>query len=43
MTTKTTTLKHTPEFKTEALKLADIMGVTEAAKQLSLHEYQIYG
>ncbi|WP_281881426.1 IS3 family transposase [Vibrio nigripulchritudo] len=43
MTTKKTRIKHPPEFKTEALKLADKVGVAAAARQLSLHESQIYG
>ena len=43
MTTKKTRIKHSPEFKTEALKLADKVGVAAAARQLSLHESQIYG
>ncbi len=42
MTTKKSRIKHSPEFKAEALKLADKVGVA-AAKQLSLHESQIYG
>ena len=33
---------HTPEFKAEALKLAETVGVATAAKQLSLHESQLY-
>ncbi|BDU33715.1 transposase [Vibrio nigripulchritudo] len=40
---KKTRIKHPPEFKTEALKLADKVGVAAAARQLSLHESQIYG
>ncbi len=43
MTTKKTRIKHSPEFKAEALKLADKVGVAATAKQLSLHESQIYG
>ncbi len=43
MTTKKTRIKHSPEFKAEALKLADKVGVTAAARQLSLYESQIYG
>ena len=35
--------KHDPEFKAEALKLAEKVGVAAAARQLSLHESQIYG
>ncbi len=41
MTTKKTRIKHAPEFKAEALKLAEKVGV--AARQLSLYESQIYG
>ncbi|EHZ2755050.1 IS3 family transposase [Vibrio vulnificus] len=43
MTTKKTRIKHSPEFKAEALKLADKVGVAATARQLSLHESQIYG
>lgn len=42
MTTKKTRIKHPPEFKAEALKLADKVGAAAAARQLSLHESQIY-
>jgi transposase len=42
MTTKKTRIKHAPEFKAEALKLAEKVGVA-AARQLSLYESQIYG
>ncbi len=43
MTTKKTRIKHSSEFKAEALKLADKVGVAAAARQFSLHESQIYG
>ncbi len=43
MTTKKTRIKHYPEFKAEALKLAEKVGVAAAARQLSLHESQLYG
>lgn len=43
MTTKKTRIKHSPEFKAETLKLAEKVGVAVAARQLSLHESQIYG
>ncbi len=43
MTTKKTRIKHSPEFKAEALKLAEKVDVAVAARQLSLHESQIYG
>lgn len=33
---------HTAEFKTEALKLAERVGVSTAAKQLNLSPSQIY-
>lgn len=39
---KTKRTRHTEEFKTEALKLADSIGVAKAARQLSLHESQLY-
>ncbi|KFK54201.1 transposase [Vibrio vulnificus] len=42
MTTKKTRIKHSPEFKVETLKLAEKVGVATAARQLSLHESQIY-
>lgn len=34
--------KHSPEFKSEALALADRVGVTEAARQLKLQPSQLY-
>ena len=34
--------KHPIEFRLEAVKLADKVGVTEAAKKLGLHPSQIY-
>ena len=43
MTTKKTRIKHTPEFKAEALKLAEKVSVAAAARQQLLHKYQIYG
>ena len=43
MTTKKTRIKHDPEFKAEALKLAEKVGVAGASRQLSLYESQIYG
>lgn len=33
---------HYPEFKADTLKLAERVGVATAARQLSLHESQIY-
>jgi transposase len=41
-TKKTTRIKHTPEFKAEALQLANTIGVAKAAKQLSLYESKLY-
>ncbi|CCO50223.1 IS3 element protein InsE [Vibrio nigripulchritudo SOn1] len=43
MTTKKTRIEHSPEFEAEALKLLGKVGVAAAARQLSLHESQIYG
>ncbi|CAE6939215.1 Transposase [Vibrio sp. B1FLJ16] len=43
MTTNKTRIKHSPEFKVEALKLAEKVGVAAAARQLGLHSSQIYG
>ena len=34
--------RHTAEFKTEALGLAEQVGVSGAAKQMGLHESQLY-
>lgn len=34
--------QHTPEFRQEALKLAERIGVAAAARQLSLYESQLY-
>ena len=34
--------KYSVEFKTEALKLAQQVGISTAAKQLGLHESQLY-
>jgi transposase len=36
MTTKKTRIKHSPEFKAEALKLADKVGVAAAARVSTL-------
>ncbi|WP_373455321.1 transposase [Vibrio splendidus] len=43
MITKKTRIKQAPEFKAEALKLAEKVGVAAAARQLSLYEFKIYG
>lgn len=40
--TKKTRKKHTPEFRNEALKLAERIGVAAAARELSLYESQLY-
>lgn len=34
--------RHSEDFKREALKLADKVGVAAAARQLSLHDSQLY-
>ena len=34
--------RYSPEFKTEALGLAEQVGVSSAAKQLGLHDSQLY-
>ncbi len=41
-TTKKTRKQHTPEFRNEALKLAERIGVAAAARELSLYESQHY-
>ncbi|WP_020560166.1 transposase, partial [Thiofilum flexile] len=48
-TTKTTEprkkapyIRHSREYKEEALKLAATIGMSKAAKQLGLHESQLY-
>ena len=40
---KTIRRQHTPEFRAEALALAETVGVPTAAAELGLHESQIYG
>ena len=42
MTTKKNRKTYTAEFKTEALKLTERVGVAEAARQLKIYETQIY-
>lgn len=42
MTTQKTRKTHTAEFKAEALKLAERVGVAEAARQLKIYESQLY-
>lgn len=39
---KTTRNRYSPEFKAEALALAEKVGVAAAVQQLGLHESQIY-
>jgi transposase InsO family protein/transposase-like protein len=40
--TKAPRRRHTPEFRTQALALADKIGVAAAARDLDLHESQLY-
>lgn len=40
--TKKNRKQHTPEFRQEALKLAEHIGVAAAARELSLYESQLY-
>jgi transposase len=40
---KITRRQHAPEFRVEALALAEKIGVSKAAKALGLHESQLYG
>ncbi|EGB3893462.1 transposase [Salmonella enterica subsp. enterica serovar Agbeni] len=41
-TTKKPRKQHTPEFRHEALKLAERIGVVAAAQELGLYESQLY-
>ncbi|EGQ6951041.1 transposase, partial [Salmonella enterica subsp. enterica] len=41
-TSKTPRKQYTPEFRDEALKLAERIGVAAAARELSLYESQLY-
>ncbi|GAA3605359.1 hypothetical protein GCM10023078_35400 [Gibbsiella greigii] len=41
-TSKKPRKRHTPEFRQEALKLAEHIGVAAAARQLGLYELQLY-
>ncbi|MGP4531726.1 IS3-like element IS3 family transposase [Escherichia coli] len=41
-TSKKPRKQHSPEFRSEALKLAERIGVTVAARELSLYESQLY-
>jgi transposase len=40
---KTIRVRHSAQFKAEALKLAETVGVNAAAQQLGLHASQLYG
>ena len=40
---RATRRQHTPEFRTEALALAEKIGISKAAEELGLHESQLYG
>lgn len=42
MTTQKTRKTHTAEFKAEAMKLVERVGVAEAARQLKIYESQLY-
>lgn len=42
LTSKKPRKQHTPEFRNEALKLAEHIGVAAAARELSLYESQLY-
>ena len=41
-TSKKPRKQHTPEFRQEALKLAERIGVAAAARELGLYESQLY-
>ncbi|HGX9647630.1 TPA: transposase, partial [Escherichia coli] len=41
-TSKKPRKQHSPEFRSEALKLAERIAVTAAARELSLYESQLY-
>lgn len=41
-TSKKPRKQHTPEFRHEALKLAERIGIAAAARELSLYESQLY-
>ena len=40
---KTSRKQHSPEFRKEALSLAEKIGIPMAAKELGLHDSQLYG
>lgn len=39
---KSSYIRHSDEFKAEALKLAKQVGIAQAARQLNLHDSQLY-
>lgn len=39
---RTSRIRHSEEYKAEALELAEHLGVGAAAQQLGLHESQLY-
>ncbi|ALP99959.1 hypothetical protein IDN71_001272 [Salmonella enterica] len=41
-TTKKPRKQHTPEFRQEALKLAERIGVAATVRELNLYESQLY-
>ena len=41
--TTQTRVRRSPEYREEALRLAEKVGIPTAAKQLGLHESQLYG
>lgn len=42
LTRKTARKQYTPEFRCEALKLTERIGVAATARELSLYESQLY-
>ncbi len=40
---KTSRRQHSPEFRKEALALAEKIGISKAGKELGLHDSQSYG
>jgi len=42
LTSKKPRKQYTPEFRNEALKLAERIGVAAAAREFSLYESQLY-
>lgn len=41
-TSKKPRKQHSPEFRSEALKLAERIGIAAAVRELSLYESQLY-